>query len=103
MDPFEAGTIARFEVIVPSQALRVETNGWGVAEGQSVRYPKRAGGITVAFTRYVFACGTAQDDAGKLTSMAPANGPVPVGGLVSSILHGPKVYRDRPPEAAGAK
>ena len=46
------GTIARLEVIAPSPAFKVETNGRTEPWGQSVRNPKLAGGTTVAFITY---------------------------------------------------
>src|SRR5437762_10781201 len=50
--PLFAGTIAMFEVIAPSNAFNVDTNGCGLPWGDNVRKPSVPCGTTVAFKRY---------------------------------------------------
>ena len=48
-EPFVVGTIAIFEVIVPSGAFSVETSGLIAPCGHKVKKPSTPGGTTVAF------------------------------------------------------
>src|SRR5258708_28643087 len=50
--PLFAGTIAMFEVIAPSNAFNVDTNGCGLPWANNVRKPSVPCGTTVAFKRY---------------------------------------------------
>src|SRR5690349_13826444 len=85
IDPFAAGTIARLEVIAPSPAFRVETNGLTAPCGHSVKKPRGPGGTTVAFSTYACAAaGAPQDAAATFRSIFPLNGCEPAGFRVSS-------------------
>ncbi len=55
--PLSLGTKAMFEVMEPSFALSVETNGCMASCGQSVRKPSGPGGTTVALNTYALAEG----------------------------------------------
>src|ERR1035441_9800094 len=48
--PLVAGTIAIFDVIAPSAALRLATNGCVVPRGHNVRYPRMPTGTTVTLS-----------------------------------------------------
>ena len=48
IEPFVVGTMARFEVIAPSTAFRVETAGWGAPFGHRVRNPSGALAVGMA-------------------------------------------------------
>src|ERR1051326_1856293 len=104
IDPFDAGTIARLEVIAPSMAFRVETNGCAEPCGHSVRKPRGSGGTTVAFTTYACADARAPHKAADaFRSCSPLKRAAPVGLRVSSTRQGVKLCSDNPPEPAGAK
>src|SRR6266404_3459590 len=103
-EPFVVGTIARFEVIAPSPAFRVETNGWVAPCGQSVRKSSGAGGTTVAFSTNAWAdAGAPQPLAPMLISSCPLNAGVPAGLRLSSARHGVNGKSDNPPCPGGAK
>lgn len=103
-DPLVVGTIAMFEVIVPSGAFRVETKGLLAPCGHKVRNPIGPGGTTVALSTNDCAdAGTAQPLEVTFTSIAPLKGCDPAGFLVSSTRHGVKVKKDNPPVPGGAK
>src|SRR5271166_7144672 len=102
MKPLLVGTTARFDVISPSYAFRVETTGWDCPFAHSDRYPNGPGGTTVALA--TMACargGRPQEGTMALTASVPENWPL---GRVSRTRHGVKVNSDRPPgpELAGA-
>src|ERR1041385_5175474 len=99
IDPFDAGTIARLEVIAPSMAFRVETNGCAEPCGHSVRKPRGPGGTTVAFTTYACADAIAPHAAADaFRSFSPLKGAEPAGLRVSSTRQGVKLCSDRSEE-----
>ena len=53
--PLSVGTIARFEVIVPSTAFNVDASGRVCPSGHNVRYPIGAGGTAVTPSTWAWA------------------------------------------------
>src|SRR5664280_2223159 len=104
--PLVLGTIAMLEEIDPSCAFSVETRGWPVPSGHSVRELSTPWGTTVALKTY--AC--AKLDVPHPVSTTSAGGlRVPLKGRplptlrVSMTLQGCTPYSDSPPRPAGAK
>src|SRR5215469_3858594 len=103
IDPLVVGTIARFDVICPSDALRVETVGRACPWGHNVKKPSGAGGTTVTLRTCACAeAGMPQPLALTATSIDVTGGD-PAGFRVSNTRHGVTVYSDSPPAAMGAK
>src|SRR5664280_474933 len=104
--PLLVGTIAMFEVIMPSIAFKVEAKGRGWPSGHKVRYPNGPCGTTVALKTY--ACAAAGGPHG-LSTTSTGGLRVPLKGRplptlrVSMTLQGRTPYSDRPHKHAGAK
>jgi hypothetical protein len=88
------GTMAIFDVICPSKAFKVETNGWASPLGHKVKYPRSCGGTTVAFSTTACAlAGIPQGLAVIFSLICPENAPVV--SRVSTTRQGGRVYSDR--------
>src|SRR5216683_2450490 len=110
MDPFaDAGTIAALETTPPLNAFKVETRGWGLSDGNMLRYPRNAGATTVTFIEYALALagmlhrpwGMGND---RVSPAAMVGGPkTPVGcepgwpARVSTTRHGATAIKRSPP------
>src|SRR4051794_24274082 len=94
--PVPAGIIAAFARILPPKEFRVETPGWGLPDGQSVRKARGPDGTAVTLSEYALAVsGIPQllSERGKPrvpgASEGGPKGPlVPCPALVSTIRHG---------------
>ncbi len=103
MLPLFAGTIAMFEVIAPSNAFNVDTNGCGLPWGDNVRKPSVPCGTTVAFKRYDCADAGAGHPAAATFKSIPVIGGAPAGFRVSSTRQGLIAKSESPLVVGGAK
>src|ERR1035437_4702989 len=101
--PLLAGTIAMFDVIAPSSAFNVDTNGRACPCGHNVRNPIGPGGTTVAFVTCACALAGIPPPLPLTATSSEAMGADPAGFRVSTTRQGVTLYSDNPPVLMGAK